>query len=156
MSDYFWMKLRYPDLKTHCDFNNVPRVCTNLPALVDFEEGFKSSYLNLYLIFLLDSKFCLFAFLSQSLAFQNKIGETFYLFIFKQNFHSFFNWLPSLDLWECGIDRNVVNFSNIGGYVFLSIGKILVHYFLTGKFTGFWLAKYKSKTTWPFHLLLLL
>ena len=83
MSDYFWTKPRYPDLKTHCDFNNVPHVCTNLLALVDFEERFKSSYLNLYLIFLLDSKFCLFAFLSQSLAFQNKIGETFYLFIFK-------------------------------------------------------------------------
>ena len=156
MSDYFWTKPRYPDLKTHCDFNNAPSVCTNLLALVDFEEGFKSSYFNLYLIFLLDSKFSLFAFLSQSLAFQNKIGETFYLFIFKQNFHSFLNWLPSLDLWERGIDRNVVNFSNIGGYVFLSIGKILVHYFLTGEFIGFWLAKYKSKMTWLFHLLLLL
>ena len=50
MSDYFWTKPRYRDLKTHCDFNNVPRVCTNLPALVDFEERFVSSYLNLYLI----------------------------------------------------------------------------------------------------------
>ena len=40
-------------------------------------------------------------------------------------------------MWERGIDRNVVNFSNIGGYVFLSIGKILVHYFLTKEFTGF-------------------
>ena len=46
------------------------------------------------------------------------------------------NRLPSLDLWEHGIDGNVVNFSNIGGYVFLSIGKILAHYFRIGKFTG--------------------
>ncbi|KAK9988031.1 hypothetical protein SO802_028270 [Lithocarpus litseifolius] len=53
-----------------------------------------------------------------------------------QSFHSFLNQLPSLDLWERGIDGNVFNFSNIGGYIFLSIGKILVHYFQIGKFTG--------------------
>jgi len=46
------------------------------------------------------------------------------------------NRLPSLDLWEHEIDKIVVNFSTIGGYVFLSIRKILVHYFRTGKFTG--------------------
>ena len=39
-------------------------------------------------------------------------------------------------MWERKNDRNVVNFSNIGGYIFLSIGKIFVHYFRTGKFTG--------------------
>ena len=50
MSDYFWTKPRYRDLKTHCDFNNDPCICTNLSALVDFEERFVSSYLNLYLI----------------------------------------------------------------------------------------------------------
>ena len=78
----------------------------------------------------------MYAFLSQSLAFQSKIGETFYLFNFKQSFHNFLNRLPSLDLWERRIDSNVVNFSNIGGYIFLSIGKILVHYYQTRKFTG--------------------
>ena len=46
------------------------------------------------------------------------------------------NQVLSLDLWEREIDGNVVNFSNIGGYVFLSMGKILVHYFWTGKFTS--------------------
>ena len=74
-------------------------------------------------------------FLNLYLAFQNKIGETFF-FLKKKSFHSFLNQVPSLDLWECKIDGNVVNFSNIGGYVFLSMGKILVHYFQTGKFIG--------------------
>ena len=54
----------------------------------------------------------------------------------KQSFHSFLNQVPSLNLWEREIDGNVVNFSNIGGYVFLSMEKILVHYFRTGKLTG--------------------
>ena len=87
MSDYFWTKPRYPDLKTHSDFNDVPRVCTNLLARVDLEERFVSSCLNLYLIlFLLDSKFCLYAFLSQSLPFQNKNGENFCLFYLNRVF----------------------------------------------------------------------
>ena len=81
MSNYFWTKPRYPNLKTHSDFNDDPSVCTNLLAWVDFEERFVSFYLNLYLI--LSSRFqvLFYAFLSQSLAFQNKIGKTFYLFI---------------------------------------------------------------------------
>ena len=79
MSNYFWTKPRYPSLKTHSDFNHVPRVCTNLPAWVDFEERCVSSYLNLYLI--LSSQFqvlfvCMPFFLNLYLAFQNNIGET--------------------------------------------------------------------------------
>ena len=58
-----------------------------------------------------------------------------YLF-FKQSFRCFLKRVPSLDLWERGIDGAIVNFSNIGGYVFLSMGKILVHYFRIRKFTG--------------------
>ena len=79
MSNYFWTKPRYPSLKTHSGFNHVLRVCTNLPARVDFEERYVSSYLNLYLI--LSSRFqVLFVympfFLNLYLAIQNKIGET--------------------------------------------------------------------------------
>ena len=51
-------------------------------------------------------------------------------------FRSFLNLLPSLDLWERGIDGAIVNFSKIGGYVFLSMGKILVHFFRIRKFAG--------------------
>ena len=48
MLDYFRTKPKYRDLKTNCDFYNVPSICTNLPGSVDFEEIFVSSYLNLY------------------------------------------------------------------------------------------------------------
>ena len=58
-----------------------------------------------------------------------------YLF-FKQGFHCFLNRVQSLDLWERGIDGAIVNFSKIGGYVFLSMGKILVHFFRIRKFAG--------------------
>ena len=39
-------------------------------------------------------------------------------------------------MWECRNDGTVVNFSERGGRVFLSMGKILIHYFQAGKFTG--------------------
>ena len=132
MSDYFWTRPRYPSLKAHSDFNHSPRVCTNLPTRVDFEERYVSSYLNLF-------KFCLYVCLSFSIFIQLskiKLVKLFIFLFFKQSFHSFLNRVPSLDLWERGIDGNVVNFNNIGGYVFLYMGKILVHYFRTGKFTG--------------------